>query len=63
MSVKILSKAKSEILLQVYSFTIAKIAKALIDAHKRNVPIEIVLDKSNVSAKYCLANLSYTLNL
>ena len=54
--VKILTKAKSEILVQAYSFTSTKIAKAMIDAHKRNVPIEIILDKSNVSKKYSAAD-------
>ena len=50
--VKELGKAKSEILVQAYSFTSKEIAKALIEAHKRGIPIQIILDKSNRSGKY-----------
>lgn len=44
-----LDNAKTEILVQAYSFTIAPIAKALTDARKRGVQIEVVLDKSQKS--------------
>jgi phosphatidylserine/phosphatidylglycerophosphate/cardiolipin synthase-like enzyme len=47
-----IDKAKSEILIQAYSFTSAPIAKALVNAHKRGIDVEIILDKSNKSAKY-----------
>lgn len=47
-----LDNAKSEILIQAYSFTSAPIAKALVNAHKRGVHVEIILDKSNRSKKY-----------
>ena len=50
--VKEISKAKTEVLVQAYSFTIKDIAKALSDAHKRGAHCEIILDKSNRSAKY-----------
>ncbi len=50
--VKELTNAKSEVLVQAYSFTSKEIAKALVDANKRGVHTEIILDKSNVSAKY-----------
>jgi len=50
--VKEISKAKQEILVQAYSFTSKEIAKALVDAHKRGVKTEIILDKSNRTAKY-----------
>lgn len=50
--VKEISKAKQEILVQAYSFTSKEIAKALADAHKRGVRTEIILDKSNRTAKY-----------
>jgi len=43
-----LNKAKSEILVQAYSFTSKPIAQALVDAHKRGVHTEIILDKSNI---------------
>jgi len=47
-----IDNAKSEILVQAYSFTSAPIAKALVNAHKRGVHVEIILDKSNKSKKY-----------
>lgn len=50
--VKEISRAKQEILVQAYSFTNKEVAKALVDAHKRGVKTEIILDKSNLSAKY-----------
>ena len=47
--------AKSEILVQAYSFTSAPIAKALVSAHKRGVKIEAILDKSQKSERYTSA--------
>jgi phosphatidylserine/phosphatidylglycerophosphate/cardiolipin synthase-like enzyme len=47
-----IDNAKSEILIQAYSFTSAPIAKALVTAHKKGVHVEIILDKSNRSKKY-----------
>jgi phosphatidylserine/phosphatidylglycerophosphate/cardiolipin synthase-like enzyme len=46
-----LNNDKSEILVQAYSFTSAPIAKALTDANKRGVHIEVVLDRSQISDK------------
>jgi phosphatidylserine/phosphatidylglycerophosphate/cardiolipin synthase-like enzyme len=50
--VEALSKAKTEVLVQAYSFTSKEIAKALLDAHKRGVKTQIILDRSNKSGKY-----------
>jgi phosphatidylserine/phosphatidylglycerophosphate/cardiolipin synthase-like enzyme len=50
-----LNQAKTEILLQAYSFTSKPIAQALIRAQKRGVRISAVLDKSNRSQKYSAA--------
>ena len=47
--------AKSEILVQAYSFTSAPIAKALVNAHKRGVKVEAILDKSQKSERYTSA--------
>ena len=47
-----LDKAMSEIFVQAYSFTSKDIAKALVNATKRGVHVEIILDKSNRSKKY-----------
>ncbi len=41
-----LNAAKSSVLVQAYWFTSARIAKALVNAHKRGVKVEVVLDLS-----------------
>ena len=53
--VKEISHAKSEIYIQAYSFTSAPIAKALVNAHKRGIKVEAILDKSNVTGNYSSA--------
>ncbi len=50
-----ITDAKSEILIQAYSFTSAPIAKALLEAHKRGVKVEAILDKSQRTANYSSA--------
>lgn len=50
-----IGRARQEILVQAYSFTSKPIAKALLEARKRGVKIEAVLDKSNATAKYTAA--------
>ena len=52
--------AKSEILVQAYSFTSATIAKALVNAHKQGVKIEAILDKSQKSERYTAATFVST---
>jgi phosphatidylserine/phosphatidylglycerophosphate/cardiolipin synthase-like enzyme len=47
-----IDNAKTEILIQAYSFTSAPIAKAIVNAYKRGIHVEIILDKSNKSTKY-----------
>jgi phosphatidylserine/phosphatidylglycerophosphate/cardiolipin synthase-like enzyme len=37
---------------QAYSFTSAPIAKALVDASKRGVHVEVILDRSNRTERY-----------
>ena len=44
--VRELNKASSIILVQAYSFTSAPIAKGLLNAHRRGVKVEVILDKS-----------------
>lgn len=53
--IKEIAAARSEILIQAYSFTSAPIAKALIEAHKRGVRVAAILDKSQRTAKYTSA--------
>jgi len=50
-----IDKAKTEILVQAYSFTSAPIAKALVNAHKRGVKVEAILDKSQKRERYTSA--------
>jgi phosphatidylserine/phosphatidylglycerophosphate/cardiolipin synthase-like enzyme len=57
--VRELNKAKSTILIQAYPFTSAPIAKALLNAHKRGVKIEVILDKSQRTQKYSSATFFY----
>ncbi|MFH0957732.1 MAG: phospholipase D family protein [Pseudomonadota bacterium] len=54
-----LNKAKTTILVQAYSFTSAPIAKALLNAHKRAVKVEVILDKSQRTQKYSSATFLY----
>lgn len=50
-----IDKAKSEIFVQAYSFTSAPIAKALLNARKRGVKVEAILDKSQRRERYTSA--------
>jgi phosphatidylserine/phosphatidylglycerophosphate/cardiolipin synthase-like enzyme len=54
--VKTLGEAKRSILVQAYRFTSAPIAKAPLDAHKRGVPVQVILDSSNRTDKYSSAD-------
>jgi phosphatidylserine/phosphatidylglycerophosphate/cardiolipin synthase-like enzyme len=48
--------ARSSILIQAYSFTSAPIAKAVVEAHKRGVHVEVILDRSHKTAEYSSAD-------
>jgi phosphatidylserine/phosphatidylglycerophosphate/cardiolipin synthase-like enzyme len=50
--VQALADANRTILVQAYSFTSAPIAKALLDAHKSGVQVQVILDKSQRTEKY-----------
>ena len=43
-------------LIQAYSFASAPIAKAVVDAHKRSVKVQVILDKSQRTEKYASAD-------
>jgi phosphatidylserine/phosphatidylglycerophosphate/cardiolipin synthase-like enzyme len=47
-----LKKARREILVQAYSFTSEAITYALVEAKKRGVHVEVLLDKSNEVERY-----------
>lgn len=51
-----IASARSEILVQAYSFTSVPVAKALLDARKRGARIEVVLDKSQRRERYSSAD-------
>ena len=52
-----LDKAQSTVLVQAYSCTSYKVAKALLDAHKRGIKVEIILDRSQVVSQDALIRL------
>ena len=54
--VRELDKAQGTVLVQAYSFTSYRVAKALLDAHKRGVKVEVILDKSQKSDQYSSAD-------
>lgn len=54
-----IGKASKEVLVQAYSFTSVPIAKALLDAKKRGVKVEAVLDKSQRRERYTAATFLY----
>jgi phosphatidylserine/phosphatidylglycerophosphate/cardiolipin synthase-like enzyme len=54
--VKALDHATNSVLVQAYSFTSAPIARALVDAHKRGVKVQVILDKSQRTEKYSSAD-------
>jgi phosphatidylserine/phosphatidylglycerophosphate/cardiolipin synthase-like enzyme len=58
-TIRELNKAKSTILIQAYPFTSAPIAKALLDAHKRGVKVEVILDKSQRTQQYSSATFFF----
>lgn len=53
--VKELQAAERSVLVQAYSFTSVPIAKALLEAHKRGVNVQVILDKSQRTEKYSSA--------
>ena len=54
-----LNNAKKTVLVQAYKITSAPIAKALADAQKRGVKVEVILDKSQQTDKYTSATHLY----
>jgi phosphatidylserine/phosphatidylglycerophosphate/cardiolipin synthase-like enzyme len=56
--VNAVSQAETEILFQTYFFTSAPIAKAFIEAHKRGVHVEIILDWSQRKERSSSADIT-----
>ncbi len=51
-----LGHATNSVLVQAYSFTSAPIARALVDAQRRGVKVQVILDKSQRTEKYSEAD-------
>lgn len=47
-----LDKAKESVLIQAYSFTSDRIGKAAVEAHRRGVKVQAILDRSQRSEQY-----------
>jgi phosphatidylserine/phosphatidylglycerophosphate/cardiolipin synthase-like enzyme len=54
--VNALEHATNAVLVQAYSFTSAPIAKALVEANRRGVRVQVILDKSQRTEKYSEAD-------
>ncbi|MGW8257194.1 MAG: phospholipase D family nuclease, partial [Thermoguttaceae bacterium] len=54
---------RSSVLVQAYSFTSAPIAKAIVNAQKRGVHVEVILDRSHKTAKYSVADFLLHANI
>ena len=54
-----LDHARTSVFVQAYSFTSTPIAKALVDAHRRGLRVEVVLDKSQRTEKYSSATFLF----
>jgi phosphatidylserine/phosphatidylglycerophosphate/cardiolipin synthase-like enzyme len=54
--VNALDQATNTVLVQAYSLTSAPIAKALVDAHRRGVKVQVILDHSQRTEKYSEAD-------
>jgi phosphatidylserine/phosphatidylglycerophosphate/cardiolipin synthase-like enzyme len=58
-----INKARTSIRVQAYSFTSASIDKALLNAHKRGVKIEVILDKSQKTQRYSSATFLFNVGI
>jgi hypothetical protein len=54
--VEALNDAKRTILVQAYSFTLTPIAKAPLEAHKRGMQVQVILDEDDRTDKYSAAD-------
>jgi phosphatidylserine/phosphatidylglycerophosphate/cardiolipin synthase-like enzyme len=53
--VRTIESAKTSVRVAAYSFTSAPIAKALVAGSQRGIDVKVVVDKSNVTARYSAA--------
>jgi len=52
----VVNRIRGETSCQAYSFAPVPIAKTLLDAHKRGVKVQVILDKSTQTEKYSAAD-------
>lgn len=57
--VEALAGAQKSVRVQAYSFTSAPIAKALVEAPRRGVSVQVILDKSNSTGRYSSADFIF----
>ena len=57
--VEALAGAQKSVRVQAYSFTSAPIAKALVEAHRRGITVQVILDKSNATGHYSSADFIF----
>jgi len=55
--VKLIESSHDNIDVAIYSFTSRKIAKALIDAHRRGVKVRVIIDYGHGKSRYCVGPL------
>ncbi len=54
-----IDQAKSDVLVQAYSFTSKAIARALVNAHARGVEVQIIVDKKQIYARGSVAEYEW----
>ncbi len=55
--VNLIENSRESIDIAIYSFTSRKIAKALIDAHRRGVKVRVIIDEGNGKSRFCVGPL------
>ena len=61
--VREIASARTNILVQSYSFTSAPIAKALVAAHKRGVNVEVILDRNQRTENHSSADFLHNMEV
>ena len=61
--IETVNRAKNSVLVQAYSFTSAPIARAILNAHKRGVKVQVILDKSQRTDKYSSATFFFNMGI
>lgn len=59
---KTIDSARSDVKILAYSFTAKEVVRALTQARKRNIPVSLVVDASNLTSRHSVAALSALVN-